>query len=835
MGRLFTTIYLFLQKRKWLMWALLIISAVLFVVYGLKVQYEEDISKLLPAADKGSESSLAFSSIKVKDKIFIQICGRDEDLDPETLGWYMDDFVDSLLKRDESVGCIDGILCGIDDDLMINLLDYALDNVPEFVDTSCYCDFDQLLTSDAISRQMAENAELVYDDMTGSVSEMVGYDPAALRNVIMDSFLGTDNPDDLSEGLMSAGVGGFTMVDGHIFCLDKTVALAFLAPDFNSLNSKAGGKLVRMIEKEIKLFEKEHPDAKVLFHGNPVQSVFNARQIKKDLAATIGISVLIICLLIGYCFRNASTLPMLLAPVIYGAVFALAFVFWIKGGMSLMAIGLGALILGVALSYCLHIITHYKYVSDPVQVLQDEATPVWLGCLTTIGAFLGLLFTQSDLLKDFGIFASLSMVGTMIFALGFMPHFFRPQNNKVNVKAFAFLDRISDYPLDQKKWLLILITVICVVCLYTQKWVNFDSNLRNIGYNEPKILESQQLYAEKNNRGFTSMYFAAVAPTLDEALVHNKDVNRVLDSLKTAGSVEQISNMLSFFVTQDVAQERIDAWKAYWSADRLSQTKKLITTAARKEGLNPGMFDVFYTLAESDYEPESLYDAGVFPDELISNYIEETETGEFMAFTSALLRDDQKKAVSDAIAACPNAVVIDPFYYTSDMVEVLHNDFNVILGISMIFVFVVLLCSFRSVILSIVAFLPMGLSWFVVKGIMGIFGLEFNLINIIVATFIFGIGVDYSIFMMRGLLAKANGQNDKLLLYHKTAIFFSAVVLIIVTVSLLFATHPAISSIGISTLIGMVSTILITYTIQPFLFRQLMRLPFFRKRFGTKE
>jgi predicted RND superfamily exporter protein len=68
---------------------------------------------------------------------------------------------------------------------------------------------------------------------------------------------------------------------------------------------------------------------------------------------------------------------------------------------------------------------------------------------------------------------------------------------------------------------------------------------------------------------------------------------------------------------------------------------------------------------------------------------------------------------------------------------------------------------------------------------------------------------------MDGLLGK---DNPKLLTYHKTAIFFSAVVLILSIASLMFAVHPAISSIGLSTLIGMASTIAITYTLEPFLF-----------------
>ncbi len=855
MGGFFTAIYRFFARHRVVMWLTLVVTLVVFAVFGLRVKYEEDISKLMPAQDSATQSGLAFGNLKVKDKIFVQIHGADGDLDPWTLAAYMDEFVDSLTAG-EGAQYISGILSRIDDDVMMMALDYALSNVPALVDTSCYAAFDALLTPAAIDEQMKRNVELVENDYEGSISTMVGYDPAALRNAILASFLpspagkqaiadndtpaaaenaDSDAPAGASKADLRGALGGFALVDGQIFCPDSTVALAFISPDFNSLDSKAGAKLVKALEREIKTFTQAHPDAEVLFHGNPVQSVFNARQIKKDLLVTVGISLILICLLICICFRSKSTLLMLLFPIVYGALFALACVDWISGGMSLLVLGLGALILGVALSYCLHVLTHYKYVSDPQQVLRDEATPVILGCLTTIGAFAGLLFTQSSLLKDFGIFASLAMIGTTLFALIFLPQFFNPKGSRRNERAFNLINRISDYPLDRKPWLLILITVICAVCCYTQKWVTFDSNLRNIGYNEPKVIKSRELYDEKNNGGLFSMYYGVVGQTLDDALASNRRVSAVLDSLKAESAIQSRSEILSLFATQEERDLRTEAWSAYWTPAKIAEARRNVTAAARRNGLNTNMFETFYTMVGTPYDTQPLYEAGVFPDELLCNYIEPTSDGRYIVFTSVLMDEANKLPVSDAVAACPDAVVIDPFYYTNDMVRVLNDDFNLILNISVIFVFIVLLISFRSPTLAILAFLPMALSWFTVKGVMGIFGIQFNLINIIIATFIFGIGVDYSIFMMRGLLAKASGKDDSLLAYHKTAIFFSAFALIVVVVALLFASHPAISSIGLSTLIGMVSTILITYTLQPFLFRQLLKLKYFRRRFGPKS
>ena len=91
------------------------------------------------------------------------------------------------------------------------------------------------------------------------------------------------------------------------------------------------------------------------------------------------------------------------------------------------------------------------------------------------------------------------------------------------------------------------------------------------------------------------------------------------------------------------------------------------------------------------------------------------------------------------------------------------------------------------------------------------------------------------IAFMECALAEARKGEAGMLAYHKVAIVFSAVVLAIVTFSLIFALHPAIHSIGLITLIGMASTILITYSLQPWIFRLLLKIPFFRKGFRIPD
>ena len=201
-----------------------------------------------------------------------------------------------------------------------------------------------------------------------------------------------------------------------------------------------------------------------------------------------------------------------------------------------------------------------------------------------------------------------------------------------------------------------------------------------------------------------------------------------------------------------------------------------------------------------------------------------------MIFNAPQLNKDKVGDVSDLVASRPHVVVMDPLYYTGGMIALIHKDFKMALLISSIFVFVVLLFSFRDLLISLLAFMPMFVSWYVVQGWMAILGLSFNMINIVISTFIFGIGVDYSIFVMKGLINKECMEGSKLLEYHKVAIFFSGLVLIVVMAAMLFAKHPTIVSIGECALIGMISTILITYTLQPLFFRWLMKIPFMKRR-----
>jgi len=790
----FLKLFRFFKAHRAFFYIVLITTTLLFGYMAGRLHFEEDILTLLPQTDSSDDCSVAFGEIKVKDNLFLEVMAAEGfSATASELAAAIDEFLSMLTEYDEE-GYIGSCLSGFDANDIMNLVYYGMGALPNHLGEGFYTLLDSLM-----------NEQTIDDIASGKL-------PFAL-------------PD----------MGSYTVIDGHLFSKDSTLAVAFIQPGFKATDSKNGTYFEAKLNRCAHKFMESHPEYEVLYHGSLVESVFNSRQIKKDLVWSVGVSILLVCIIILISFRGRRTIFLLLMPVIYGTIFSMAAVWLIKGTLSIISIGIGALVLGVALSYCLHVLTHYKYVTDPEVVLREQTRPVILGCLTTVGAFAGLFLTTSPLLKDFGLFASFAMIGTTLFALVFLPHFFCQEKNDRNERVFELIDRFNSYRFDRNLPVVIATLAICVFSLIYAHNVKFDSNLGHIGYREPRIVRSEAIFNDKVNHSHHCQYYAATSTDMDSAIMINRTLGNRLDSLLKAGVIYGYSSTNAILVPEEEQIENIERWKAYWTPEKVDRCYKLLKGAAEKYnwdtgGLGIDIPETFKLMAESDYYPKQIYGSGALPEAFITNFVEQVGDKWLIMSSAHIDRKDILPVSDEILEGKDDVVVLDPFYYTGDMVEIVHDDFSIVLLISSLFVLAVLLLSFRSIVISLIAFIPMFLSWYIVQGLMALFGIDFNLINIMVSSFIFGIGVDYSIFVMDGLISGVTSSDDRLLTCHKAAIFFSGITLVIVTASLLFAVHPAIYSIGISTLIGMVSTIILTYVLEPLFFHLAMRSSFIRKK-----
>ena len=811
MTNFFIRIYRYFRSHQAVCWLSMILLFVFFGWQASCIHLEEDIDKLMPSSrNEDGTTKLAFADLKIKDKIFLLFAENSKSSETSEIIAVCDAFIDSL-QQDSAL--IEDAFYRLDEELMPEGIDYLTEHLPAYIDTKAYARFDSLLTVEHFARQMQQNR----DDLTGEFGEMfpelIQTDPMGMRNVLAEQMA----------PLMSAG--NYRTVDSHFLVPDSTVCIAFLTPCFSSTNTGQGSALFERLNSLITQFAVSHPHVEISYHGTPASGYYNSTQIKSDLTTTIAGALVLVLLFLLVCFRRWDTIPLLLLPVAFGTLFGLTLMYWLKGEFSLLALGIGGVVLGVAMSYVLHVLTHHVYVSDGEQLLRDQVKPVWLGCLTTIGSFAGLLFIQTDLLRDFGLFAAFAILGTTLFSLTYLPQLLKQKEGRFP----AFIDRINACSFDRSRLLIAVILVMTVVCVgaYLKEGTRFDADMHNLGYLEEMTEHSEQLLRDKTYTGDKQKYFASKGTTMEEALEHFAVLDHKLDSLQRLGLVKSYTHTNQIFVPLTEQQRRIDAWKNYWNPARLAQVKTLIAQTAPQAGLNADAFDTFFESVAKGYEPSPLYEANIIPPGYLSTLTEQSYDGNYLCFTSVRCQNDSVRSsesdyirICDAVAQDPNLLVLDTYYYTTDTLLQMSRDFDVLQWLSMAFVFVVLLVSFKfNIKHSLLGFLPILLSWLIVLGAMVLFNVQFNLISIIISTFIFGIGVDYSIFVMNGL---TSGDNQKLN-YHKTAIFFSAVTLIVTVSSMLMAQHPAIKSVGFSTLVGLLSAVILSYVLQPAIYRWLNR------------
>lgn len=816
-------IYRFFRNHRAVFWVSMIALYAFFGYFASKIYLEEDINKLMPSSkNEDGTTKLAFANLRIKDKTFLLFEGKNG-ASVEHITEICDAFIDSLESRnaamDSTQQVIGNIFYRLPDDLMLDVIDYMSAHLPAYIDTSVYTRLDAMLTYPHMKQQMKANHDDLLSPVGSMFPELIQTDPVGLRGLLMEQM----------KPFTEGAAGSYKTLNGHFFVQDSTVCVAFITPMYSATNTGQGSTLFRILNDQIEQFSASAPDVKISYHGTPASGFYNSWRIKSDLKGTIIGSLVLVLIFISICFRNYNTIPLLLLPVVFGTLFGLAAMYFIKGHFSLLALGIGAVVLGVALSYVLHIITHYKYISDPEQVLRDQVKPVCLGCLTTIGSFMGLIFIRTELLQDFGLFAAFAIVGTTFFSLVFLPQFLNPKKNKLNHRAFAIIDRINAYPFDRKKPLLFTILATAVVCIgfYIAGGTQFDADMHNLGYKAESTSYSENLLRSKTHTGDKQKYFASSGATMEEAIENFEIMATKLDSLQNIGLVKSYTHTNQIFVPLHVQQERIDAWKNFWTGERLQLVHDLINKTAPEAGLIPDAFSPFFEFATADYEPDALYEASIIPEGYQSTLMEQSYNDEYLCFTSVRCKNDSIHSkesdynrICEAIVSSLSLLVLDTYYYTTDTLIQLNDDFNVLQWVSMLFVLIVLFFSFHfNIKHTLLGFMPILSSWLIVLGAMVIFDVRFNLINIIISTFIFGIGVDYSIFVMNGLIG--GKENSRLLGYHKTAIFFSAFILIVTVSSMLFAEHPAIKSVGFSTLVGMISAVVISYVVQPAIFRMI--------------
>lgn len=807
MTQFFIGLYDYFERHKILFYLSLISCVLLMGFFALQVRFEENITQFFPDTKDSQNTIKVFDNLKIKDKIIIMLSSADtcHQVEPDSLIEAAGQLQQTLTEKAGGT-LIKGIFAQVDQSLIGGATDFVYEHLPLFLTDTDYQRFDSLLTEKGIQATMQKN----YTNLLSPAG-------IALRSYILRDplGLGSEALKHLQDFQLEAN---YEIYDEHIFSKDGSTLLMFITPVFSTGSTGKNDELIKILEEELQHIQGESPAIRAEYFGGPSVGVYNARQIKKDTILTFSLALLIIIVFISLVFKRKRSIPLIITPVLFGGLFALFLIFFIKGSISAIAVGAGSAVMGIALSYSIHMLAHQNHVSTVQQLIKEIAYPLTVGSFTTIGAFMGLIFTSSDLLRDFGLFASLALVGTTLFCLIYLPHFLKGQADVKQGCILRIIEKINAYSYEKNKWLVGGILLITVICLFTSQKVGFNNDMMSLNYEPQHLKQSEEKLMQLFDSDEKTVLFVSVGKDMNQATETYAMTNQKLLALKDQGLIKDYASASQFLISPQEQQLRLKKWKDYWTDEKQQQIREQLETAAAEYRFRPGSFDPFYQWLN---QPFGEYHYTAQEDDLSGKLLNEWQTSAdsiTMLISQIRISDQNKETVYQHFSKDQDVVIFDRSYFANKWVSAINDDFYLILYISSFLIFFALWFSYGRIELTLMSFLPMLVSWVIILGLMGILGIEFNIINIILSTFIFGIGDDFSIFIMDGLQNKYR-TGQKVLNSHKTAIFFSAFTTVVGMGALVFAKHPALQSISLISILGMIAVVLVAYTIQPLIFR----------------
>lgn len=805
-------IYQFFQKRKLVFLILILATCGLLGYLASNIKLEEDITRFVPSDKNSNSINSILDNLKSKDKLIIHVSSQNGNE------------IDKLITQSDSayrglITCLKkedytDITFTLSDDRMQQVYDLFYQHLPLFLEEQDYIKLNNSTYKDSIALTLKKNYDALLSPSGIVLGKYITRDPLNFTPIALKKLQNIQ----LDEN--------FETYNNHIVTKDHKHLLLFITPAHVPSDTKGNKHLIETVDSICKHTSYSDNYIKLESFGACVVSAGNANQIKKDSFLTSGIAIVLIALLLGLYFKNPLVTIFILFPVGFGMLFSLSLLFLLKGVVSAIAVGAGAVVLGIAINYSLHFFTHYKHTRDVKTVLNDLTTPMLIGCTTTVGAFFSLLFAKSEALHDFGLFAGFSLIGAMLFSIIVLPQLLKFSFKKELPKEelennhHSFIDKLTAYRFDKNKIIVITAFILTIVFCYFMGNVGFESDMNKMSYMNDDTKEAEKNLNDVNQFAARSVYVFSNGSTLDEALETNQLVNAKLLQLKENKSIKKYSSVSSLFISEKEKQQRIKRWNDFFSKTKKDSIKHHLITLGSNYKFKETAFQAFYDLLDKSSYSLTKDDSDTLTKLLFKEWIGSVNSKPSI-INHIKVDAENRHLIYEVFENNPNIVVFDKQNLTSKFVEVISSDFNTILLLTSLLVFGFMLVNHGRIELAIINFLPMLISWIWILGIMGLFGIKFNVINIIISTFIFGLGDDYSIFIMDGLLNEYKFGRKNLDSF-KSSILLSALITIIGIGVMIFAKHPALQSIAIIAIIGMVCVVFISFIVQPLLFNFLI-------------
>ena len=569
--------------------------------------------------------------------------------------------------------------------------------------------------------------------------------------------------------------------------------------------------LIPTIEK----FEKEH-NLKVRVSGMPYIRTLNSQNIQDEILLFVVGALLITAIIFFFFFRSYRATFITLLVVMVGVTWAFGFIGLFGYEITVLTALIPPLIIVIGVPNAVFLINKYQQevkkhgnqAKSLQRVISKVGNATLMTNITTASGFATFVFTKSQLLKEFGIIASINIVGIFILALLIIPIIYSfmplPKKKHLNHLEKQWIDNVVKWMENMVRHNRIAIYITTVVIIIFG--IIGIYQIRVSGSLIEDMPKGMQFYKDIK---FFEKEFGGIMPL--EIFVDTKKEKGVM-KLSTLKKMEKINEAIEQFPELSKPVSITNLVKYSKQAYYLGNPKYYQLPTSQEQSY------IFAYTKNSNGNTKML-----------NNFVD--STGRYARITTFMkdIGTDKMTVIQDRL----NAVIAKEF--PSDKFDVhltgkalvflkgtnyLINNLIISLSLAILLIALFMAWMFRSYQMILISLIPNMLPLLITAGLMGFFGIPIKPSTILVFSIAFGISVDDTIHFLAKYRQElqANNWRIKKSVYSAlretgVSMFYTSIVLffgfLVFTVSSFGGTIALGGLVSVTLLFAMVSNLLL--------------------------
>ena len=539
------------------------------------------------------------------------------------------------------------------------------------------------------------------------------------------------------------------------------------------------------------------PEVRVMEAGMVFPAAAAATQANFEFNTIGWGSILGIIVITWITFRSLRPIGMVLLSLAVGTIGAMAVTAWWYPQVHLLTLVFGASLIGVAEDYGMHYLcVHDRQQRGRLRVVRDSLPGLSLALLTTVASFIGLGISPFPGLRQIAVFSAVGLISAWLTVMLWFPALDGPQVGSARVVAWfdAMRMRWERFSRGRGRWVLALITT--VVCALGLARLAPNDDIRLLQSLPAAMLQEQIDVGRILQQPFSAQFFVVRGLSANDVLVREEALRVQLDSLIQQRLLTGYQAISTWVPSVD-AQQRdasLAATRLYTNAGPLDQLRALLgedsAWSSRLRRVPNAVTPLSLTSWEASPVSQPLRPLWL------------GKQGDAFASVIALkgIASDQTAMLQRVADRVPGVRWADQVASISSVLRVYRVRMSWVLAASYFLIWLLFLSRYGRTAWRVVA--PSLLASLVALATIGLMGQPLQLFHVLGLYLVFGIGVDYAIFLSErshareedvwfavGLAAVSTVLSFGLLALSATPVLraFGVIMLVGVTVSMVAA------------------------------------------------